>query len=264
MKRRLIFIFIMILACLLCVAAVNAEGIRGYSEQDKYCYIQLGTYPTTAEGERAPVLWRVLDVTDEQALLLSDKILDVQQVIFCTDREESDKRKFRKISDYSESDLNVWMNETMLADLCSEEDFSAALVTGKYGRLYPLTDEQFLNPDYGFDKTRWITDDKCLPCRQFGGTDYAKNHVLIEGFTSKANSKLFVKKRWGSSDAWIAVVKDPDDYKLGLLGFNGHLSYGIYTRINVGVLPAMTLDLNKCAVTGGNGTKEDPFLLAVQ
>ena len=61
-----------------------------------------------------------------------------------------------------------------------------------------------------------------------------------------------------------ATVKDPRDVKLSLLGYNGHLSYGVYTRVNVGVLPAMTLDVNRCTVTGGTGNVEDPFILDIQ
>lgn len=262
MKR----IAIMLCIALICMAVFPALGeqtIRGYSETDGYCYVELGTYPMTEDGERGPVLWRVLDVSDGQALLLSDKILDVQQVIFCDNMRDSDARKFRKISDYGESDLNTWMNETMLADLCSELDFSSALVEGQYGRLYPPTEEQLLKPEYGFSKTRWIDDSKRLECRQFTATDYAKVHELYKGYTKPANNKLYVDRKWGTSSAWVANVKNPKDVKLGLIGYNGHLSYGVYTRVNVGVLPALTLDLEKCTVSGGTGTAEDPFTISI-
>ena len=264
MKRILTMAAVLILVCVQCIAIADNGEIRGWNETDKYCYIQLGTYPTTAEGERAPVLWRVLDVTDGQALVLADKILDVQQVIFCDNKKDSDARKFRKINDYSESDLCVWMNETMLPDLCLEQDFSDALAEGTFGKLYPLTDEQFLNPEYGFVNTRWAAEGQHWKCRQFFATDYAKTHELYKGYTNAANNKLYVDREWGTCSAWVATVKDPRDVKLSLLGYNGHLSYGVYTRVNVGVLPAMTLDVNRCTVTGGTGTGEDPFILDIQ
>lgn len=264
MKRFFALMLVLTVACTLCSALAGTEEVRGYNDTDKYCYVQIGTYPTTAEGEREPVLWRVLDVTDGQALVLSDKILDVQQVIFCDNKKDSDKRKFRKISDFTESDLFVWLNETMLQDLCLEQDFYEALIEGEFGKLYPLTDEQYLNSDYGFVNTRWAGEGKHWKCRQFYATDYAKEHVLYEGYTTAANNKLYVDRQWGTSSAWAATVKDPKDVKLSLVGYDGHLSYGVYTRVNVGVLPAMTLDLGKCSVTGGTGTAEDPFQLSVQ
>lgn len=264
MKRILIIAILIFAVCIPFTAFADAGEVRDYNETEKYCYVSLGTYPATAEGERAPVLWRVLDVTDGQALLLSDKILDIQQVIFCDNKKESDARKFRKIADFTESDLCVWMNEDMLNDLCAEEDFSGALTEGAYGKLYPLTEEQLLNPDYGFVNTRWASDDQHWSCRQFTATDYAKSRELYHGYTTPANNKLYVDRQWGTSSAWAATVKDPKDVKLALIGCNGHLSYGVYTRVNVGVLPAMTLNLSKCSVTAGSGTAEDPFQLSVQ
>lgn len=263
MMKRIVTVLCVIVICLSVSAAMCDQTIRGYNDTDKYCYVHLGTYPMTAKGERGPVLWRVLSVDNGKALMLADKILDVQQVIFCDNMKDSNARKFRKITDYAESDLNTWLNEVMLADLCSEQDFSSALVERQYGRLYPLTIEQLLMPEYGFSKTRWVSDDKRLQSRQFIATDYARTHELYKGYTKPANNKLYVDRKWGTSPAWVAEVKGPKDVKLALIGYNGHISYGVYTRVNVGVLPALTLDLAKCTVNGGSGTAEDPFTISV-
>lgn len=246
---------------LCCGSLADGSVLRGYSVDDGYVYLSLGSYPSEADGTRAPVLWRVLDVSEEKALILSEKILDVQQVIFCDNKKDSDARKFRKISSFTESDLFVWMNGPMLDDLCSEQDFHSLLVEGELGFLYPLTEEQLLNPDYGFSKTRWVDDSKRLACRQFFATEYAKEHELYEGYTTPAMNKLCVDGKWGSSSAWGANVKNPKDVKLTLIGVNGHLSYGVYTRVNIGVLPAMTLDTSLLRIVGGTGSAEDPFLL---
>ena len=262
MKKFFSVILLMALVLSLCSGSfADGSGLRGYSAEDGYIYLSLGTYPAEADGARAPVLWRVLDVSDGKALVLSDKILDVQQVIFCDNKKDSDARKFRKISAFTESDLFVWMNGTMLEDLCSEQDFRSLLIERELGFLYPLTEEQLLNPDYGFSKTRWVDDSKRLACRQFFATEYAKEHELYEGYTTPAMNKLCVDGKWGSSSAWGANVKNPKDIKLTLIGVNGHLSYGVYTRVNIGVLPAMTLDLSLLRITGGTGSAEDPFLL---
>lgn len=248
--------------CLIFSSALATE-LHGYTQAQHYEYLLLGTYPTEADGTRAPVLWRVLEVNDGKALILSDKILDVQQVIFCDNKKDSDARKFRKISSFIESDLYTWLNNDMLNDLCSEQEFSYAVLDTELGKLYPLTEEQLLTPAYGFTSTRWMGDEEgCLPSRQFYATDYAKTHELYANYTIPANNKLTVDKRYKSSSAWGANVKDPKDIKMTLIGVNGHLSYAVYTRVNIGVLPAMLLDTSLLSVTGGSGTATDPYTLS--
>lgn len=46
-----------------------------------------------------------------------------------------------------------------------------------------------------------------------------------------------------------------------LIGYNGHLNWGAYTRVNVGLRPSVRLDMTQMEITGGTGTKKDPFIL---
>ena len=41
-----------------------------------------------------------------------------------------------------------------------------------------------------------------------------------------------------------------------------HLSYGAYTRVNIGLRLSVRLDLNQLQVTGGDGTKQSPYQFA--
>lgn len=257
MKRLFGILAVCLLICALIPVSFAEDSIRGYEKGNGYVYVQLGTYPTDRDGTRQPVLWRVLGIDEEtsEALLLTEYIIDIQQVIFCDNVKDSDARKFRLITDYGESDLNVWMNETMLTDLLGDDPLLAAVVEKQYGRLYPLTDEQHLNPDYGFSATRW-SEQKSRMCT---ATEYAKHHTIYENYGSN-NPYLYVDTN-GCSSYWSATVKNPEDVKLSLVGYNGHLSYGVYTRVNVGVRPALALDLNQCSVVSGTGTIKDPFVL---
>lgn len=254
MKKIVSLLLILVMTAVMLTA--GAEELRGWNKADKYQYVVLGTYPTEADGTRAPVLWLVLGIEDGNALLLTDKILDVQQAVFCDNIKDSDKRNFRKLNDYGESDLNTWMNETMLMTLCSEQDFSPALIETQYGKLYPLTSDQYTNPDYGFSKGKYGE----FASRRCFATDYAKQVVLYENYGSSRNT-LYVDRGYKTSPYWAATIKNPNDIKLQLCGYDGHMSYGVYTRVNVGVRPAITVDLSQIRISGGRGTADEPYVL---
>lgn len=257
MKRLFGILAVCLLICAMIPVSFAEDSIRGYEKGNGYVYVHLGTYPTDRDGTRQPVLWRVLGLENEtnEALLLTEYIIDIQQVIFCDNAKDSDARNFRLISDYGESDLNVWLNETMLPDIMGDDPIINAVVEKQYGRLYPLTDEQHLNTEYGFSATRWQRQKS----RMCPATEYAKHHKLYEDYGSD-NPYLFVDAK-GNSSYWSATIKDPVDVKLSLVGVNGHLSFGVYTRVNVGVRPALVLDMSKCVIVSGTGTKSDPFIL---
>jgi hypothetical protein len=94
-----------ILGCLLAAAFLTGVGTayaqtvpQGYSKADGYQYYEIGTYPQGENGEIQPLLWRALDVTDQHALLLSEYVIDAQQVIFETDETIIAKHAYRRIA----------------------------------------------------------------------------------------------------------------------------------------------------------------------
>lgn len=248
MKRCLSLAILALVLSALIFSVASADGeLRGYDKNGNgYQYISLGKYPYEKDGTVSDTLWEILEVKDQQALLLSVYILDTQQVIFVTNENDIKKYNYRRITDYAQSDMNVWMNDTMLNTLLGDDPMLNALVEGEYGRLYPLTDEQYLKSDYGFTAARYGENKK----RQAHGTPYA---IKMRG--------LWVSNETGTSTYWVAAVKSPEQYKLQCVGYNGHLSYGAYSRTNIGVRVALTLDLTKCTVSGGSGTKDEPFTL---
>ena len=75
--------FVCLLMAMMCLVPAIAEEIprvelRGYDKKDGYVYLTLGTFPQTKEGERLPILWRVLSVEDNRALILSEYILEAR------------------------------------------------------------------------------------------------------------------------------------------------------------------------------------------
>ena len=246
MNVKKLLAFLAALLLMLPCAALADSPLRGYVKGEGYQYVSLGAYPYEADGAVAPVLWRVLETKDDQALLLTEYVIDVSQVIFETDEKVIKKQTYRRIDSYAESDLYTHLNTTVLDTLLGDDPLRGALLEEEGGgRLFILTDEQFLRTDYGFVNTRWNEQKS----RQAVATPYA----LSRG--------LYRDRSTGTSPYWVATIRSKDGVKLALVGYNGHLSWGAYTRTNVGLRLSVRLDMAQLRISGGAGTKEDPFLL---
>ena len=245
----------------LCAVNGRAVELRGYDKTQKkaeqYQYVQLGEYPYEKDGTPRPVKWLVLGVEDGQALLFSEYIIEAHQVISCGNYNEAYKtHKFRRITDFADSDLCEFMNTEMLDTLLGADPIRDALVETHYGKMYPLTAEQIMTTKYGFKADRYWDH----PERRCKATPYAKNKVQWPG----RFRKLSVDSKTECTPYWVVAFKYPDkpqEYFFQLCGGNGHLSYGAYTRTDVGTRPAITLDLSKCEIAAGSGTIQDPFVM---
>ena len=248
-KKKLI-LGALILLCCLAVFSAQAE-IQGYAKGRGYDYVSLGQYPYEADGTEKPVLWRVLSVTDGQALLLTDSIIDTKQIIFETDQKVIENHTFRRISAYDESDLYAWLNTEGLDTLLKDDPIRNALVEMPgLGLLSPLPQEQYMDESLGFSKGQWGEELNAYPRRQVTCTPYAE-----------ANG-LYVDSRNQKSPYWCVAIKGASDYKFGLVGYNGHISWGAYTNIKVGGLRlSVTLDLSLLEIDGGIGARESPYTL---
>ena len=73
MKRALCAL----LLTLVCASAMCGEALslRGWDQKEGYVYVALGRWPQTAEGDKEPIVWRVLTVEDGAAYLLSEYVL---------------------------------------------------------------------------------------------------------------------------------------------------------------------------------------------
>ncbi len=256
MLRR--FLAVLLLLCIIPLSSpAETAELRGYSKTEKphYQYVVLGDYPYEEDGTEKPVLWWILSVEDGKALLFSDIILDVHQVILCSSQRDSEKRNFRRITDYDQSDLYTWMNGEMLDTLLGDDPMRGALIETHNGLLYPLTDTQMLTPAYGFSAGRYGSNYKE---RRAKASPYAKSIKMYPDW----GQKLYVYGEYDTCPYWVVAFKSNTEscIMMQLCGYDGHLSWGVYTRTGVGVRPALTLDLTKCAVTAGTGTAEDPFV----
>ena len=103
MKKTLTLGALLALLLLLLVPA-QAE-IQGFAKGQGYQYVYFGEYPYERDGTVQPVLWRVLSVRDSKALLLTEYIIDTDQIIFVTDQKIIENHSYRRIETFEESDL---------------------------------------------------------------------------------------------------------------------------------------------------------------
>lgn len=241
--------WIWLIALLLCLVPemAGAEQLRGYVKGSGWQYAYFGEYPYEANGKTAPVLWRILEYADGKLLMVTEQIIDTQQVIFENDPKKIERYEYRSITEYKESDLYTWMNTVALDTLLGDDPARNALIEEPgAGLLFIMDMDDFRNVKYGFSANTWGEQ----PTRQATGTPYA---VKTRG--------LYVDHEFSKSCYWVADIKSPDAYRFALVGFNGHLSWGGYTRTNVGIRPSVRLDMSRMAVQSGAGTKKDPFIL---
>ena len=240
-------------------AATADCGLRGWDEATGWQYVIMGRYPYYEDGTEAPVLWQVLDVDAEsgKALLLTTYIIDACQPIWVDDPNVANKRTYRRIHDYGESDMNTYCNETLFPRLMQHEPVKEAVTQEQYGYLYPLSSKELMTEKYGFPNIRYWAH----PERTTFGTPYAKNLKLHERY----GSKLGVDGSTGTSSYWATDLKVPNSDKnlyMQLCGLDGHLSYGYYNRTTVGLRVALRLDISRIQVASGAGTIWDPCTLA--
>ena len=223
----------------------NDAPFRAYNKKDKYQYVVFGQYPQTAEGEVYPVLWRVLNVQEDGlAFLLAEYVLDAHQVIEETDPRVKENHTYRKITTIEESDLYPWMNTVMANTMFTVEE--QAVLDDSRGIVFLPTDQEYLTPAFGFSSGRYEEQ----PSRKCNCTDYAK----ARGVYREGNCSTY----------WANYVKAANDHKLQLVGVNGHLSYGGYTRENVGIRPAILVRIDQVGFASGEGTRNNPYVLGIR
>ena len=66
---------------------------------------------------------------------------------------------------------------------------------------------------------------------------------------------------YGGASPYWAIKRRPNYYMIGIVGANGHLSWSNMASVRIGVRPAAIVDLSKLQITGGSGTRKDPWVM---
>ena len=209
------------------LASTSASSVLQGWNGSSYQYILFGQY---ASGSKTPepVLWRVLYTTNDRALLVSEYILAA--------------RPFDGASpDWEGSEIQDWLNSTFLHDaFSSRQDYGALVRNKELGRVFLLSREDLANEDYGFSKDEEHPDD---PRRAMG--------------TNRAISSGLWRNEEGYSTYYTRTMRGRTSlYQIRTDGSFGEARIG---RKNVGIRPAVRIDLDKVSFSSGDGTLESPY-----
>ena len=127
---------LVILLILTAVCLAEENSLRGYNKAEGgYQYVQVGSYPYEEDGTVAPVVWRVLSVEDQHAILMSDMILDSKQITFVEDQKDQENHNYPDLTDFRESDLYQWLNNEMFNTLFQNDAMGQAVTETDQGVL---------------------------------------------------------------------------------------------------------------------------------
>ena len=70
-RKWLTWLVVLLLLCL--IPAAGAETLRGYEKGNGWHFVNFGEYPYERNGTVKPVLWRILEIENNQALMLTER-----------------------------------------------------------------------------------------------------------------------------------------------------------------------------------------------
>lgn len=269
-----------LLALVLLMSSAAAEGeLRGYSGEDGYIYVTFGQYFQTIDGGtpddgkqawqwsvqaknekkaakkakkeydpgealKEPILWRVLAADEEKIFLLSEYVLFASVV-------HSNLREFQEIgSDFSRTELGIKLNGEFLGEAFSDAEQAVILSRGTLGKVSLPDSEELKDETLGFGNKK-----KQYELRKAWATEYAirvTGAYVYQPKNGKHNHSPYWLREQGTKDnRHERSIKN--DGAIGTLAATGE---------DVGVRPEIWLQPDAVRITGGSGTKEDPYRLA--
>ncbi len=275
MKKSLLIL--LALACLTgCACGADISEIRGFEKKLEYQYLLLGTYPYEEDGTEAPLKWRILAREGDVVTLITEDIIDCMQVMFVDNYVDGIKKKnFPKLQEFRETDLYAWVNGEMTDTILKDQDFSEAIVLHDGDRFYIMSWADLMNTDYGFPHTKSGNTVEqegevavaAAKYRKAYGSPYARNKLIYPDWNNERNknwNKLFQFAAYGNSSPYWSTKMRPNTKQTGIVGGNGHLSWGGQGDVQKGVRPAVMVDLSRLKITGGSGTLDDPWMMEMK
>ena len=246
----------LLLALLLALCAVfpalteDAAGIPGYSRTDGYAYVTFGSYPTDADGTVRPIVWRVLKNENGEAYLLSEYILFSAPV----------HGDYEHYKGWETSDLYNYLNGTFLNDAFSAEEQAALLQRTEDKALVTLiSSDEMKDASIGFssnasrlcESTAWA---KILPDPPIFELPASNNKGKWKPLYIYSKGKIYSPwwSRTRSTDYPHEQRRVMDEGKIG------RISSG---NSDLGVRPAVYVDLTLLHIQSGSGTLSSPYAL---
>lgn len=230
MSFQRIRIFFAALLIVLPLAAVMEAPLQGWAAQRAWQYVQFGRYPQDAGGAVQPIRWRVLDVQDGVAYLLSDQILDVKRI-------DGDQWNYKG---WFHSELHAWLQTEFLDEAFTPEEKKALHEDPELGYVSLPSSDDVQNKAYGFLSAK---------DRYFYGTPHAFAQGLYRYGRNDSYSPIFTRTPSNRAHAHRSTKIR------GGIGFIGVESD------DLGMMPVIWLKMDWVNSLAGAGTLTKPLQL---
>lgn len=236
MKKKLTALICLMLCGMIFLSCASAASLSGYDTKQKtYTYVCFGSYPTGADGQKSPVLWRVLSADDKKAYLLSDLILDSGRI----DPVRNTK--------WNDSELYQYLNTTIIADMFTGDEVAVLMDTENVGLLTLPSIQDLQSKEFGFGNAKE---------KQCQSTEYAKRDK------GKKKTLFVYQGKQQYSPYWTRTQSDNHKYAFRRVMDDGKTGYMAVENAELGVRPAVYVNLSLIKITSGSGSKDDPYMLA--
>lgn len=269
------------LACSAC--AEGTEALKPYDEENGYTYIYFGRYPQSIDGgspdegvntwnwrklyrdwevatrkelklkihdpidpydpgplEPDPLLWRVLSVDEGQIYVMSEYVL------FASPVHPSMKEYRETGQDFGETDLCKKLNGAFADTAFTDAEKEALLPFGAYGKVSLPASDDLSNQAMGFSKKKPET-------RKAKATEYA----------IRSTGAIVYRIAVGNhTPYWMREQSTQDGRHARATKQNGAVGHLHCDAADVGARPVLLLIPDRVRITGGSGTKEDPYQLS--
>ena len=254
-KISLLFAVLLALCAVFSAQAEDAADLQGYTRAG-YTYVTFGSYPTDADGTVRPIVWRVLKNQKGEAYLLSEYILFAAPV-------HGDHEHYKG---WESSDLYKYLNGTFLNDAFTAEEQAALLVRTEDSALVTLiTSDEMKDASLGFSSnnarlclsTAWASVAVDPPIFELPDYNYWKetrNQPHLYKYSKGGGKYSPWWSRTRSADYPLQHRRVMDEGKIG------RISVG---NSDLGVRPAITVDLSLLHIQGGSGALASPYELTL-
>lgn len=240
--------------------ACGEASLSSYSSDSGWTYVYLGNYPQWLEGGEpetnawtwsrnklkaedaslftpSPILWRVLEADGNSAYLCSEYVLFAHPL-------HVNYGEYRTLGkDFSQTDLCHCLNEEFLPQAFTDDEAALLLPDESGLKVSLLLAADLNNKAYGFGTKK---------TRKGWATEYA---IKI--------TNVFVYQKGGGQHTpyWMRDQSSTDSRHGRCTKVDGSIGHIVADRDNEGARPTIRLDLTAAEISGGSGTKTDPFII---
>ncbi len=251
-KKTIVLLMLALLALsnVLPALADDASAIHGYSKSAGYDYVFFGSYPMEADGTKAPILWRVLKTENGEAYLLSEYILFGAPV----------HGDYEHYKGWETSDLYQYLNTVFLNDAFSEEEQAVLLIRTEDSALVTLiTSNEMKDASIGF------SSNNARLCESTAWAKILQDPPIFELPATNNKGKwkpLYIYSKGKKYSPWWSRTRSSDypheQRRVMDEGKIGRISTG---NSDLGVRPAIHVDLKLLSILSGNGGMASPYQL---